>query len=131
LHRENLNNLYTMTQIIIAIVYLIILEWVDGLRAVVENLSIQERSHLPPRDNLAAYDCLQTCRKQLHETEMCNAKLVQIIESCKDPIPHNDPDLLTLKALTSATISTLNAAYSNIQKCQYQEVSSSRSPNIE
>lgn len=108
----------------------LISEWVDGLRAVVESASLQERSHLPPRENLAAYDCLQTCRKQLQETEMCNAKLVQIIETCKGSnINSNDPDLLTLKALTSATVSALNTAYSNLQKCQYHELSTSRSAN--
>lgn len=107
-----------------------ITEWVDGLRAVVESASLQERSNLPPRENLAAYDCLKTCRKQLQETEICNAKLVQMIESSKgSAINSIDPDLLTLKALTSATVSALNTAYSNLQKCQYHEISTSRSAN--
>lgn len=98
-------------------------EWVDGLRAVVESAALQERSNLPPRENLAAYDCMKTCRKQLQETEICNAKLVSLIEFNKGPsINCNDPDLLSLKALTTATVSALNAAYSNLQKCQYHEI---------
>lgn len=100
-----------------------LIEWVDGLRAVVESAALQERSNLPPRENLAAYDCMKTCRKQLQETEICNAKLVSLIESNKGPtINCNDPDLLSLKALTTATVSALNAAYSNLQKCQYHEI---------
>lgn len=93
-------------------------EWVDGLRAVVEHLSTQERSPLPPRESLAAFDCLVACRKQLHDTEMCNAKLVQLIEGSQGAFNHNDPDLLLLKALSSSTASTLSVGLTHLQKYQ-------------
>lgn len=95
-------------------------EWVDGLRAVVENLSTQERSPLPPREHLAAFDCLIACRKQLQDTEMCNAKLAQLIENSQGSIlHHSDKDMLVLKALSSATTSTLSVGLTHLQK--YQE----------
>lgn len=95
------------------------LKWVDGLRAVVENISTQERSPLPPREHLAAFDCLVACRKQLQDTEMCNSKLAQMIESSGGTLAHNDPEMLMLKALSSATTSTLSVGLTHLQK--YQE----------
>lgn len=95
-------------------------QWVDGLRAVVENLSTQERSPLPPREHLAAFDCLIACRKQLQDTESANAKLALMIESFQGgSLNHNDSDLLLLKALSSATTSTLSLGLTHLQK--YQE----------
>lgn len=100
--------------------FYLFLQWVDALRAVVENLSTQERSPLPPREHLAAFDCLVACRKQLQDTEQANAKLVQIIESLNGGnINHNDSDMLLLKALSSATTSTLSVGLAHLQK--YQE----------
>lgn len=94
-------------------------EWVDGLRAVVENLSTQERSPLPPKEHLAAFDCLIACRKQLQDTELCNAKLIQMIESSHGgALNHNDHDMLLLKALSSATTSTLSLGLAHLQKYQ-------------
>lgn len=96
------------------------MQWVDGLRAVVENLSTQERSPLPPREQLAAFDCLIACRKQLQDTEETNAKLVKLIESFHGgSLNHNDSDMLMLKALSSATTSTLSVGLAYLQK--YQE----------
>lgn len=99
---------------------ILFLQWVDGLRAVVENLSTQDRSPLPPREHLAAFDCLIACRKQLHDTELANAKLVQMIENFQGgSFNHNDSDMLMLKALSSATTSTLSVGLTHLQK--YQE----------
>lgn len=104
--------------------YNAIFQWVDGLRAVVENLSTQERSPLPPREHLAAFDCLIACRKQLHDTEMANAKLVQMIENFQGgSLNHNDSDMLLLKALSSATTSTLSVGLAHLHK--YQEATRS------
>ena len=100
------------------IMVLYISQWVDGLRAVVENLSTQDRSPLPPREHLAAYDCLQTCRKQLQDMEICNAKLSQIIENAQGPLNYNDIDLLLLKAISAATSSTLSVGFAHLQKYQ-------------
>lgn len=91
-----------------------------GLRAVVENLSTQERSSLPPKEHLAAFDCLIACRKQLQDTEICNAKLCQLIESSQGSLNYNDPDLLLLKSLSSATSSTLSVGLQHLQKYQDQ-----------
>jgi hypothetical protein len=88
-------------------------EWVDGLRAVVENLSSQSRS---TKEHLAAYDCLMASRKQLQEMETANAMLAKTIESCEAPISHVDADLLMLKALSAASSSTLSQAFVCLQK---------------
>lgn len=88
-------------------------EWVDGLRAVVENLSSQSRS---TKEHLAAYDCIIASRKQLQETETANAMLAKTIENCAAPISHIDQDLLILKALSAATTSTLSQAFVYLQK---------------
>ncbi|KAG5675820.1 hypothetical protein PVAND_005691 [Polypedilum vanderplanki] len=88
-------------------------EWVDGLRAVVENLSSQSRS---TKEHLATYDCFIASRKQLQETETCNSNLAKSIESCETPISHIDQDLLMLKALSAATTSTLSQAFVCLQR---------------
>jgi CII-binding regulator of phage lambda lysogenization HflD len=88
-------------------------EWVDGLRAVVENLSSQSRS---TKEHLATYDCLMASRKQLQEMETANSILARTIESCEPPISHIDQDLLMLKALSAATTSTLSAAFVCLQR---------------
>ena len=54
-------------------------------------------SSLPPKEHLAAYDMLIACRKQIQETELCNAELCRMIESSPLPINYTDPDLLMLK----------------------------------
>ncbi|XP_070505051.1 oxysterol-binding protein-related protein 11 [Chironomus tepperi] len=85
-------------------------EWVDALRAVVENLSSQSRS---TKEHLATYDCFIASRKQLQETESCNAELSRMIESCDF---HTDKDFLLMKALSAATTSTLSQALVYLQK---------------
>lgn len=85
-------------------------EWVDALRAVVENLSSQSRS---TKEHLATYDCLIATRKQLQETELCNSNLSRMIETCDF---HSDKDFLLLKALSSAATQTLFQAFGNLQK---------------
>lgn len=85
--------------------------WVDGLRVVVENISAQSRS--TNKEHLAAYDCLIATRKELTETERANAELLRTIENHSD---HNDPDLLLLKALSSATTQTLSQAFVYLQR---------------
>lgn len=58
---------------------------------------ISGMSSLPPKEHLAAYDMLIACRKQIQETELCNAELCRMIESAPPPINYTDPDLLMLK----------------------------------
>jgi hypothetical protein len=83
-------------------------EWVDALRAVVENLSSRST-----KDHLATFDCFIATRKQLQETETSNAELCRMIESCDF---HTDKDFLLMKALSSATTSTLSQALVYLQK---------------
>ncbi|CAO1341472.1 unnamed protein product [Diamesa tonsa] len=89
--------------------------WIDGLRAVVEGHT-QGMSSLPPKEHLAAYDMLIACRKQIQETELCNAELCRMIESSPPPINYTDPDLLMLKALATANTSTLSQAFGLLQR---------------
>lgn len=86
--------------------------WIDGLRGVVEC----HMQGMPPKEHIAAYDCILTCRKQIHETETCYADLCKLIECSPEPLPHNDPDLLLLKALAAATTSTLSQALGLLQR---------------
>lgn len=103
----------------------------DGLRVVVESISSQSRS--TNKEHLAAYDCLIATRKQLTETERANSDLSRTIENHRylsnvlinEALlialillfsDHNDPDLLLLKALSSATTSTLSQAFVYLQR---------------
>lgn len=78
---------------------------------VVENISAQSRS--TNKEHLAAYDTMIATRKQLTETERANSELSRSIENHPD---HNDPDLLLLKALSSATTQTLSQAFVYLQR---------------
>lgn len=86
-------------------------EWVDALRAVVENLSSQSRCST--KEILATYDCFIASRKQLQETESCNAELAKMIENSD---LHTDKNFLLVKALSMATTNTLNQAFYILQK---------------
>ena len=97
-------------------------QWVDGLRAVVESISSGHESMHAAKEHLAIFDCLVACRRQIRDTETCNANLNQIIENCGASLC-SDPDLLILKALSSATTSTLSIGLAHLQK--YQEFSRS------
>ena len=74
------------------------------------------------REHLAAFDCLLASRKQIQDTEMCNAKLAQLIESSVGVLNHSDPDLLLLKALSQQVTSTLSTNLTHLQKI-HQETS--------
>lgn len=90
-------------------------EWIQKLRAVIDSLSKQSRSSLPPKENLAAFDCILACRKQLQDTEKCNSELSKIIESFDNSSP-DYKDFLLLKALSASVTSTLSQAFGHLQK---------------
>lgn len=96
-------------------------EWVDGLRAVVESHTKAMdvcSSTLPPRELLAASDALVTARQELQQTELCNASLARAIENIEGPFFPTDPDLLLLKALSTASTQCLHQCLSLLQRHQ-------------
>ncbi|XP_037933417.1 oxysterol-binding protein-related protein 11 isoform X2 [Teleopsis dalmanni] len=102
-------------------------EWVDGLRAVVEShtqaMDISIASTLPPRELLAASDAMVSARQALYLTEQCNANLARAIENidCEAFSP-TDPDLLMLKAISTASTQCLHQCLSLLQR--HQEIHS-------
>ncbi|KAH8349774.1 hypothetical protein KR084_005819 [Drosophila pseudotakahashii] len=98
-------------------------EWVDGLRAVVEShmkaMDISNSSPLPPRELLAASDAMVSARQALYLTEQCNASLARAIESidCASFSP-TDPDLLLLKAISTASTQCLHQCLGLLQRHQ-------------
>lgn len=98
-------------------------EWVDGLRAVVEShmkaMDISNSSPLPPRELLAASDAMVSARQALFLTEQCNASLARAIESidCASFSP-TDPDLLLLKAISTASTQCLHQCLGLLQRHQ-------------
>lgn len=101
-------------------------EWVDGLRAIAEShtQAMGNTTNLPPRDHLAATDALVDARQQLYQTELCNAALVRSIESTSPPFTHTDPDLLLLKAISTASTQCLHQCLSLLLR--HQEIQDNR-----
>lgn len=98
-------------------------EWVDGLRAIVEihtkAMDISNSLPLPPRELLAASDAMVSARQELYLTEQCNASLARAVENidCSDLTP-TDPDLLLLKAISTATTQCLHQCLTLLQRHQ-------------
>ncbi|KAH8408549.1 hypothetical protein KR215_007389 [Drosophila sulfurigaster] len=98
-------------------------EWVDGLRAVVEShtkaMDISISSPLPARELLAASDAMVSARQALFLTEQCNASLARAIENidCASFSP-TDPDLLLLKAISTASTQCLHQCLGLLQRHQ-------------
>ncbi|TDG53383.1 hypothetical protein AWZ03_000198 [Drosophila navojoa] len=98
-------------------------EWVDGLRAVVEShtqaMDISNSSPLPARELLAASDAMVAARQALFLTEQCNASLARAIENidCASFSP-TDPDLLLLKAISTASTQCLHQCLGLLQRHQ-------------
>ncbi|XP_055912398.1 oxysterol-binding protein-related protein 11 [Eupeodes corollae] len=105
-------------------------EWVDGLRAVVEShtkaMDINSSS-LPPRELLAASDALVAARQELQQTELCNASLARAIENIQGPFSPTDPDLLMLKAISTASTQCLHQCLSLLQR--HQEIQNTHNRN--
>jgi hypothetical protein len=95
-------------------------EWVDGLRAIVESHSIGTSSSLAPREQLAAYDAFGAARQQLQQTELANAALTRAIENLQPPLSHTDPDLLMLKAISTASTTTLLQCLGLLQRHHHE-----------
>ncbi|XP_054733045.1 oxysterol-binding protein-related protein 11-like [Anastrepha obliqua] len=96
-------------------------EWVDGLRAVVEShtkaMDISNSSPLPPRELLAASDAMVSARQALYLTEQCNASLARTIENIEcETFSPTDPDLLLLKAISTASTQCLHQCLSLLQR---------------
>ncbi|XP_055373480.1 oxysterol-binding protein-related protein 11 [Condylostylus longicornis] len=96
-------------------------EWVDSLRAITEShtqaLDINATS-LPPRELLAASDAFVVARQHIQQTELCNASLARTIENFGGPFSPTDPDLLLLKAISTASTQCLNQCLTLLQRHQ-------------
>ncbi|XP_061397755.1 oxysterol-binding protein-related protein 11 [Musca vetustissima] len=98
-------------------------EWVDGLRAVVEShtkaMDISNSTPLPPRELLAASDAMASARQALYLTEQCNASLARAIENIEcETFSPTDPDLLLMKAISTASTQCLHQCLSLLQRHQ-------------
>lgn len=128
-------------------------DWVNRLRAVAEMHTIaiaQSNPPLPPREHhtlaastanpnpmvhctLALLDAFSMVRDHLQKAEHCNSLLVRAVEELpvSGPGMHSsDPDLLVLKATTSATLQCLGHCLSILQQQQLAPPSTPALPPV-
>jgi len=107
-------------------------EWVDGLRAIVEShtkaIEISNSSPLPAREILAASDAMVSARQSLYYTEQSNVMLARAIEAVEsaegeEGLTSNDPDLLMLKAISTASTQCLHQCLGLLQRPEEVETS--------